>query len=63
MPNKRPLRGEVCSVKIEGRLKDDENVVFEREDHFTFQLGDGEVRQSPYDGYGSLPLPSRQIPI
>jgi len=43
IPNKKPLRGEVCTIKLEGRLKSDENVVFESLDDYTFQLGDSEV--------------------
>jgi len=42
-PNVRPLRGDVCTIKIEGRLRDKEEVVFEQSHEMTVQLGDAEV--------------------
>jgi FK506-binding protein 8 len=41
-PNQRPTRGDICTVKLEGRLLID-NSIFETHDQFTFQLGDSEV--------------------
>ncbi|CAG7725854.1 unnamed protein product [Allacma fusca] len=40
--NKRPLRGEICTIRLEGRLQSDQTV-FESVESFTFQLGDTEV--------------------
>ncbi|ODM89632.1 Peptidyl-prolyl cis-trans isomerase FKBP8 [Orchesella cincta] len=43
LPETRPLRGEVCTIRVEGRLQSDESVIFESHDRFSFQLGDVEV--------------------
>ncbi|CAL8099070.1 unnamed protein product [Orchesella dallaii] len=43
LPETRPLRGEICTIRVEGRLQSDESVIFESHDIFTFQLGDVEV--------------------
>ena len=40
--NKRPLRGEICTIRYEGRLQSNQKV-FESNSSFTFQLGDAEV--------------------
>jgi len=43
VPNKRPLRGEIVTLKIKGKLKGNEDIVFEERDQYIFQLGDAEV--------------------
>jgi hypothetical protein len=42
-PNNRPIRGDICTIRLKGRLADDESVVFEDDEAFKFQLGDAEV--------------------
>jgi FKBP-type peptidyl-prolyl cis-trans isomerase len=39
--NSRPQRGDICTLRIEGRLQD--GTVFEKFDSFDIQVGDTEV--------------------
>jgi len=44
-PHRNPIRGDICTIRIEGRLCSDESVVFQKEDGLIMQLGDTEVIQ------------------
>lgn len=42
-PNQNPLRGDMCEIRVEGRLASDDSVVFQNMETLHIQLGDAEV--------------------